>query len=228
MGAKNIQIFAGNVNDPGDLFPVFNVKDNENAMQALDEFKKYFHGNFTAFIRTDQNQARKSGERVVFSTYPDEGINGTTHGDHHGHRALNVDDLRKQWETEQAAKNREQKLMDEFSALQQEIRDMRKPEAKLMSIFEKMVEHFQWDFVKPKTQPIQGTKADQPTTSSSSTTTTSTMGQFNMDNLSEAELDEMDNAFAMIYSHMGKDLILRVAKAVERDPSLVKKLDLFI
>lgn len=226
MGAKNIQIFAGNVNDPGELFPVFNVKDNENAMNALDEFKKYFHGNFTAFIRTDQNQARKSGERVVFSTYPDTEINGTTHGDHPGQRAVNVDELRKQWEAEQAAKNREQKLMDEFAALQQEIRDMRKPEAKLMSIFEKMVEHFQWDFVKPKTQPIQGTKADQPTSTSSSTT--STMGQYNMDNLNEADMDAVENAFAMIYSHMGKDLIMRVANAIERDPSLVKKLDLFI
>lgn len=228
MGAKNIQIFAGTVNDPGDLFPVYNIKDSENQLHQLDEFRNNFHGTFTAFLRIDSNQARKSGERVVFTTYPDETINGdkSTRVNHHGH--VDVDALRKQWESEQAAKDRERKLLDEFAALQQEIRDMRKPEAKLMSIFEKMVEHFQWDFVKPKhrAQPIQGTTIEGQ--QHETTTTTTTMGQFNMDDLNDADATQVEDAFAVIYSHMGKDLLIRVAQAIERDPGLVKKLDLFI
>jgi len=218
MGAKNIQIFNGEVNDPENLFPVFNVKDKEDTMKSLDEFAKYFQGKFTAFVRTDSNQQRKSGERVLFSHYPGNDdarpVNGISHG-------FNPEELRKQWEAEQAQKEKENRLINELAELRREINDQRKPEAKLMSIFEKMIEHFDWDFVKPRKSStvIQGTTTQQQSTS---------MGHFNMDDLNEKEQDQVEDAFATIYSHMGKDLLIRVADAIAKNPSLVKKLDLFI
>ena len=217
LGAKVIEIYTGSVMDTEQIYPIFNIRESDSADAQLKKFGDNFSGNFTAFLRLDKNQARRSGERIVFYHGGSEEPNksGSING------SVNLEEARRQWELERSAKERENDLMKKVQDLADELKFLRKPEARLASILEELSDRFNWNIFKGQQKPVQQTISGVTNQNQSAMA-------HNIDDLTEDQNNKLEEAFATIYSHLGYDLLLRVADALEKKPSLAKSLDAFI
>lgn len=202
--------------------PVLALKKGDDYNTILDDFFGQYQGQFTALIRQKRGDQRKNGERIVLINTPVTGdatlqpmpINGL-----HPAPVKSEDEIRKEILSEVRRELELERLRDEVREMQRQTLVQNGLEARLLNVAERL---FGQSKLAELTKPIQGTQVNN------TTPTTMAQGMHDINNLSEAQTEELENAIAEIFQHLGYDTLLKVRDALRRDPALATKLQLFI
>lgn len=221
MPAECIEIYERNVIDFRDIVPVFTVKKGGDIRQQLtSSFGKHFQGTFTAVIRPTQGGQRSTGERITFQHTLNDTHGATDSNVVHvmpNNHSVDPDKIRKELK-EQFDRDMQLKLMEyKILELEQKRAIDGTMDNRLTNVLEKLLVRTKW-FQETSSAPntvIQGTGP-------------SVGGQFDISVLDDAQVEQLEDAVEIIFSHMGFDAILKFSKKLDADPTLAASLNTFL
>lgn len=199
--------------------PVLAFKKNDDFDTILDQFFANYAGTFTALIRRGAKDQRKNGERIVLQNAPVAGdtnmqvmapINGLP-------QVKSEQQLRQEILAEVRREMELENLRQEVLELQRQHTIQNGLESRLTTVLEKLFFSSKLAQATTPATPIQGTPA-APIQD----------GMHDINQLTEAQTEQLEEVVAEIYQHLGLNTLVKVRDALRRDPGLAKKLDLFI
>jgi len=225
LNATDVEIYHGNVAETRDLYPVFTIRENQDVVEQLNKFGKNFKGTFTALVRMKKNQEKKSGERIVFAVYPESSTGIQTTNFPINGVIKTEEQIREEIRKEFENKGRESLLEERLKMLEQQHAMNGMFENRLGNVLLHVGNNLGWfkapDGFTAINAPINGTNNNQNTMSAN-------YGPHDAEKLTESQEDQLAEHWDVIYSHLGLDLVAKVAAALQKDPSLANKLSLFI
>lgn len=199
--------------------PALAIKKGDDVDAILDHFFSNYTGTFTALIRRGAKDHRKNGERIVLmnSNAPGDAemmpqpVNGAP-------QYKNEEQLRREILADVRREMELENLRNEVLELQRQHTIQNGLENRLTTVLEKLFFSSKLaQATTPAATPIQGT----PTINNAE-------NMHDINELTEAQTEQLEEVVAEIYQHLGLNTLVKVRDALRRDPGLAKKLELFI